>query len=86
MNDKVEHVRAELAKPTPAGHGCHWPGCTADVPPATWGCRRHWAMLPGLIRAGIWATYRPGQETTKTPSRDYVKAARAAQDWIAKNG
>jgi hypothetical protein len=42
-------------------------------------------MLPADIRTRIWRTFRPGQEQTKTPSREYVEAARAAQDWIAAN-
>lgn len=86
MTDKFEHVREAIAgDPAPAGHGCHWPGCVADVPPAAWGCRKHWFSLPRGIRAAIWAAYRPGQETTKTPSAAYMTAARAAQDWIAAN-
>lgn len=85
-NAKVEHVRDALAAGETAGHGCHWPGCTAAVPPAAWGCRRHWAALPRGIRAAIWAAYRPGQEISKTPSGSYVDAARAAQEWIRANG
>lgn len=77
--DKVAHVRA--AHQT-RGHTCHWPGCTAQVPPAMWGCRKHWFLLPKPIRDEIWRAYRPGQEETSTPSADYVAAARKAQDWI----
>lgn len=83
---KVEHVRTEIA--ADAGehrHHCHWPGCDEDVPPATWGCYRHWKMLPKSLRDRIWATYRPGQEITKTPSRDYVAVAREVQRWIEAN-
>lgn len=63
-------------------HTCHWPGCGTPVPPARWGCPRHWFRLPISIRRRIWATYRPGQEITKTPSPEYLEAAKAAQDWI----
>lgn len=80
--EKVEHVQAA---PNPGCHGCHWPGCMAEVKPAYWGCRRHWYMLPRLIRAKIWAAYRPGQEVSKKPSKEYVDAANEAQEWIAKN-
>jgi len=66
-------------------HFCHWPGCPIEVPPKLWGCRRHWFMLPGEIRAWIWKTYRPGQEITKDPSVEYCEAAAAAQNWIAQN-
>lgn len=82
IGEKAAHVRAAL----PDGrHDCHWPGCGKIVPPAKWGCSKHWFMLPLPIRRRIWNTYRIGQEDTKTPSREYVEAARAAQDWIAEN-
>lgn len=48
-----------------------------------WGCRKHWYMLPKPIRDEIWRTFQPGQEDRKDPSPAYVRAARAAQDWIA---
>lgn len=63
-------------------HTCHWPGCTIEVPPAMWGCKRHWFTLPRTLRNRIWATYVPGQEITKTPSDDYLDAALAVQTWI----
>ena len=49
-----------------------------------WGCKPHWFRLPKSIRDRIWKTYRPGQERDQRPSRDYVEAAREAQDWIAR--
>ena len=76
---KYDHVRA--AKQT-RGHGCHWPGCPAQVPPAMWGCKSHWFKLPQALRNRIWATYRAGQEETMTPSDDYLAAADAVQEWI----
>jgi len=48
-----------------------------------WGCRPHWLTLPKEIRSRIWRAYRVGQEVTKTPSAEYVAAAREAQEWIA---
>ena len=66
-----------------AEHTCHWPGCNAAVPPAMWGCKRHWFALPARHRAEIWRTYRRGQEVTKTPSSEYLVVARAVQEWIA---
>jgi hypothetical protein len=33
----------------------------------------------------IWATYRPGQEKSKTPSQEYLAAALEAQEWIQTN-
>ena len=60
-------------------HTCHWPGCTVEVPPRLWGCKTHWFRLPGLIRASIYATYRPGQEIDKRPSAAYYQAVRKAR-------
>ena len=37
---------------------------------------------PKHLRDRIWATYRPGQEITKTPSPAYLEAAREVQAWI----
>lgn len=65
-----------------AAHTCHWPGCTKHVPPAMWGCKPHWFALPKRLRDRIWATYRPGQEITKDPSREYLAAADDVQHWI----
>lgn len=64
-------------------HTCHWPGCTAHVPPRMWGCRTHWFRLPKNLRDRIWDTYVPGQEITKTPSKEYIEVANAVQQWIA---
>lgn len=67
-------------------HLCHWPGCPREVPPVNWGCRSHWFRLPQYIRLRIWKAYKPGQEVTKTPSREYIEAAQAAQEWIRVQG
>lgn len=80
LGNKVAHVRAAGQS---RGHHCHWPGCERQVPPAMWGCRPHWYRLPPPLRARIWQTYRAGQEDDGRPSRDYLAAARAVQEWIA---
>ncbi len=64
-------------------HTCHWPGCPKAVQPRVWGCRPHWYALPKYLRDRIWATYRAGQEITKDPSPEYIRAARDVQAWIA---
>lgn len=79
VSDKVRHVKRAVQT---RAHGCHWPGCSAQVKPALWGCAKHWYMLPEGLRSKIWAAYRPGQEDTLTPSRTYVAVAREVQDWI----
>lgn len=66
-------------------HTCHWAGCTKETHPAMWGCSQHWFMLPKLLRDKIYAHYRPGQETTKTPSAGYVKVAKEVQEWIKEH-
>lgn len=67
-------------------HTCHWPGCQSHVPPAMWGCKKHWFALPKALRDRVWATYRPGQEITKTPSDAYLKVAQDVQQWIKESG
>ena len=52
------------------------------MPAKLWGCKDHWFKLPYEIRERILATYKPGQETKKNPSTEYIEAARAAQEWI----
>lgn len=34
------------------------------------------------LRAKIWATYKPGQEISKTPSAEYLAVAKQVQEWI----
>lgn len=82
--DKRDYVRDRKDGPT-GDHHCHWPGCSRHVSPALWGCYQHWMKLPKALRDKIWATFRAGQEISKTPSREYVEVAREVQDWIAKN-
>lgn len=84
IGEKVEHVLAEAKKKTDGAHHCHWPNCPRAVSPAMWGCKTHWFKLPADIRSAIWASYRPGQEQSKTPSTVYIGAARRAQEWIAR--
>lgn len=83
ISEKVEHVRAAAQT---RSHVCHWPGCDEQVPPARWGCRAHWYHLPRDLRRRIWAAYEPGQEASLTPSREYLRAARAVQAWIEQHG
>lgn len=79
---KAAYVRRAAGGDT-GNHTCHWPGCTMRVPPAMWGCKKHWFTLPDDLRRAIWRTYRPGQEISKTPSPAYVAVALQVRDWIA---
>lgn len=77
--DKIEYVKSQRQT---RDHTCHWPGCKKQCPPARWGCLAHWMMLPKRLRDKIWDAYRPGQEKTMTPSREYLKVAREVERWI----
>ena len=79
MSEKATYVRRSRQS---RNHECHWPGCTAQVPPAMWGCKRHWFQLPKRLRDRIWDTYEIGQEESLTPSAEYLVVAREVQDWI----
>jgi hypothetical protein len=82
MPSKADYVRSQGQT---REHHCHWPGCTKQVPPAMWGCKEHWFKLPASLRAKVWATYRPGQEITMTPSEAYLRVANEVQAWIRAN-
>lgn len=64
-------------------HTCHATGCQIEVPPAMLMCRPHWAKVPKPLQRQVWANYQPGQEITKTPTRDYLGAARNAINAVA---
>lgn len=67
-------------------HECHWPGCNKQVPPAMWGCARHWFRLPKSLRDRVWAAYVPGQEISLTPSSEYLQVVDDVQAWISQQG
>lgn len=65
-------------------HTCHARGCSRVIDVTMLMCRRHWFMVPPHIRAKVWATYRPGQEKDKLPSREWHSAADLAIAAVAK--
>ena len=81
ISEKAQHVRAATQN---RNHECHWPGCQVQVPPARWGCQRHWYCLPlALARIALVRDYDPkgadaidGPDLTITPKQ--VRASRAA--------
>lgn len=83
MNERATYVKAQ---PQSRGHECHWPGCGAQVPPAMWGCKKHWFKLPAALRARVWAAYRPGQENDLKVSESYFQVADEVQAWIKAHG
>lgn len=79
INDKVNYVKSQGQT---REHECHWPGCKEQVPPALWGCKKHWFTLPAYLRTKIWAAYKIGQERTMTPSEEYIKVMKKVDEWI----
>ena len=65
-------------------HTCHATGCSAQVPPVMFMCKRHWFRVPKLMRDRIWKTYRAGQCDDMSPSDAYCEAAKAAVIAIAE--
>ena len=64
-------------------HTCHAEDCTTQVPPKMFMCRKHWRMVPKLVRQQIWRHYEPGQENffrggTIRPSEEYRQWAMRA--------
>ena len=59
-------------------HLCHAHGCRKAVPPKLLMCLKHWKMLPKNFQDDIWATYVPGQEIQKNPTKEYLKAQHRA--------
>lgn len=75
---KVAHVVEQLRSTGHQGHTCHAKGCNKKLAPAIFMCKKHWALVPPVIRRSIWFYYRAGQEQSKTPSADYLAVAREA--------
>lgn len=65
-------------------HYCHIRYCTKEVPPEMFACNKHWLQVPANIRREIWRHYRAGQEVYKTPSPEWLEAARRAQEAVEK--
>jgi hypothetical protein len=65
-------------------HHCHARECTKKVPPRMLMCGKHWRMVPSHLQDDVWATYRPGQEISKTPTREYLVAAKRAINAVAE--
>jgi hypothetical protein len=42
-------------------------------------------MLPKYLRDKVWLAYKPGQEITKTPSKEYIEVALEVQEWVREN-
>jgi hypothetical protein len=71
MTEVVQAPRREV-------HTCHATNCNQRIPPCLFMCLKHWRMVPSEMQKRIWATYRPGQETDKRPSVEYLSATQEA--------
>ncbi len=80
----MDKVRYATTQPQTRPHTCHWPDCNEQVPPAMWGCKLHWRMLPHGLRKRLWQAYQPGQEINLNPSDEYLAAARVIDRWARK--
>lgn len=63
-------------------HQCHAYKCGRPVPREMFMCRRHWKMLPGLVKCAVLTNYRPGQCDDLKPSRAYLEAAKRAIAYV----
>lgn len=70
---------------TNAIHTCHAHGCTKEVPPAKFACRKHWFAVRKVLRDAILREYRPGQERDKQFSARYACVQRRAVSELAFN-
>jgi hypothetical protein len=59
-------------------HLCRAMKCKRNVHPRYLMCPQHWRMVPRALQQAVWATYVRGQEVTKTPTREYLRAAHRA--------
>lgn len=63
-------------------HHCHAKGCSVPVPPHLLMCAEHWRLVPPSLQRRVFSTYRKGQERDKSPSPQYLQAAREAIDFV----
>lgn len=63
-------------------HTCHARDCKVEVPPEKLMCLKHWRMVPGHMQNEVWKHYRNGQCDDKCPSREWIKAAKAAIEHV----
>lgn len=63
-------------------HTCHNPNCNKPLPARYVVHAKAWYQLPRAMRLRIWALYRPGQETDKQPSYEYVLELEAAVKYM----
>lgn len=65
-------------------HHCHATDCQIEVPPEMLMCKRHWFMVPYMIRTRVWRAYRHGQCDDMQVTHEYCEAAKAAVITVAR--
>lgn len=68
----------KLCTTEPDPHHCHAAHCNTEVKPELLMCPKHWRMVPKRIQRLVWKYYRPGQCDDKSPSIEWLEAARQA--------
>ena len=65
-------------------HLCHAKGCRTPVAPELLMCKRHWKMVPFVIKRAVNRYYVPGQcDLNPMPSLQWHGAATAAINAVA---
>jgi len=64
-------------------HYCHVPGCEVEIQPRYLMCLAHWRRVPFRLKQVVWKHYQYGQEATKSPTIEYLNAAKAAIQAVA---
>lgn len=77
LND-FSHKVANLEIVIMQEHHCHAHECATPVKPELLMCAKHWRMVPKRIQRLVWKYYRPGQCDDKSPSIEWLEAARQA--------
>lgn len=65
-------------------HTCHAKKCKTAVKPELLMCYPHWKMVPKSLQDEVWKYYRVGQCNDKRPSKEWLKAANDAIDYVFK--
>ena len=65
-------------------HICHAVGCSVPCQPEFLMCRKHWGLVPQVLKARVYRHYRRGQCDDKNPSRYWLEAAAEVIKYVAQ--
>lgn len=87
----IQLAAVNTTAPLPAGRGrgpggevmtsfsstvhCPVTGCDEQIDPSRLMCRRHWYLVPKLLRDRVWATWRSGEGAHSAEHRQAVLSA-----------